>query len=50
MTTHEKTISFRTNNETHKWITERAKKKGRSVNSELEQILIKVRQSEKTEK
>lgn len=50
MAAHEKTISFRTSKETHDWITKRAKSNGRSVNSELEQTLKKVREESKTAK
>lgn len=47
MTVHEKGISFRTSEENHIWLTLRAADNGRSVNSELNQIIKKLREDEK---
>ena len=47
MPVHEKGISFRTSEENHTWLTLRAANNGRSVNSELNQIIKKLREDEK---
>ena len=46
MPIHEKGISFRTSEENHIWLTLRAGDNGRSVNSELNQIIKKLREEE----
>lgn len=50
MPAHEKAILFRTSEENHIWLALRAEDNGRSVNSELNQIIKKLRQEEETKK
>jgi len=50
MPAHDKTLSFRTSELIHVWLTKRAAANGRSINSELNQIIKKLMEEEEQKK